>query len=390
MASLRLLLKSVLAERAGRTGKGLAPKTSEAKPATVRRLLVMKNRTCYHHCLKHLKGLGAKPVKRVRSLNAVICRFRHDADFEALAAHSMVKRVESDTKMKLHVVADSKKASTDGDSACASIKRPQFIPWGVERIGAPTVWKRTRGQGIRVAVIDTGISSRHPDLHVTRAFNTIAGGTTADQNGHGTHVSGTIAALNNSFGLVGAASRIRLFNVKAFNKDGSAFTSDIIQAIDWCIRNRMKVINMSFGMSDESESLTEIIRRAYRRGIVMVASAGNSGEQSETIDFPARLPEVIAVAATTPSNTIADFSSRGPGISVAAPGQDICSTFPVKTYTIMDGTSMAAPHVSGAAALILARNRKLRPGRVKQILEQTAVKLPGFDENAQGAGLIKL
>lgn len=390
MTSFRRLLKSVLAENTGRQGKSRALKSGAQNSATVRRMVVLKDRSGYHHCLKHLKSLGAKPVKKVRSLNAVICRFRHDADLEPLAAHAMVKRVEADTKMKLHVWTRASGDDSGTDSACASIRRPQIIPWGIEKIGAPNVWPRTRGGGIRVAVIDTGVSGTHPDLKVTRSFNAISRRPAVDLNGHGTHVAGTITALDNRFGVVGAAPKIRLYNVKAFNRSGNAFTSDIIQAIDWCIRNRMRVINMSFGMSDESESLKDIILRAFRRGIVMVASVGNNGPQADRIDFPARLPQVIGVAASTRENTIADFSSRGTGIAVAAPGENICSTIPGKAYDLMSGTSMAAPHVSGAAALLLARNRRLKPRQVKEMLQSSAVPLPGFDENAQGSGVIKL
>jgi subtilisin family serine protease len=138
-------------------------------------------------------------------------------------------------------------------------------------------------------------------------------------NGHGTHVAGTIAGLRNRFGVVGAAPKAKLYAVQAFDSNGEAFTSDIIQGIDWCIRNRMQVINMSFGLTQFSASLQEMIRKAHRSGIVMVASCGNSGKSKGVIDYPARFPETIAVAASTENNKIADFSSRGAGISLAAP-----------------------------------------------------------------------
>lgn len=387
MSHLRKLLQTAVrakrpANRIGKAGK----KGSKG----VRGMIVMKNKACYRHCLKQLKALGVKPEKTVHSLNAVVCRFHPKADLKSLEAHAMVKRVERDRKMSIHALPERSAFRLSAEDACASIRTKQVIPWGIARIQAPGVWGKTQGAPVRVAVLDTGISRTHPDLRVVRSFNCIAGQKAADQNGHGTHVAGTIAALNNRFGVVGTAPRVKLYAVKAFDKNGTAYTSDIAQGLAWCIRNKMNVVNMSFGMKDDSAAVKELIRRAYRRGIVLVASCGNDGTSSGSIDFPGRLPEVIAVAAATSDKGIAGFSSRGTGIAFAAPGVSVCSTYPGKTYRRLNGTSMAAPHVSGSAALLLARNRKLSPGRVKGLLQASAVRLAGFNSNDQGSGLVRL
>jgi subtilisin family serine protease len=349
-----------------------------------RKLVVLKSTTAYKQCLKHCKSLGIQPLKTIKAMNAILLHVHPRADLGPLKRHALVRRVESDHKIKLH---STRKKLSARISACASINSPQIIPWGIARVKAPLVWKITEGSPVRVAVLDTGIA-KHPDLRVIKSFNTITKNPVRDLNGHGTHVAGTIAALQNSFGVVGVAPKARLYAVKAFNSNGTAYTSDIIQGIAWCIRNRMKVINMSFGLTEFSASLRQIIRKANRQGIVMVASCGNSGKNSGSIDYPARFPETIAVAAATENNQIASFSSRGAGINVAAPGEDICSTYLNNSYTMMSGTSMAAPHVTGTVALLLSRRPKLSPAAVKARLQKTAKFLSGNTRKDQGSGLI--
>jgi minor extracellular protease Epr len=349
-----------------------------------RKLVVLRTQAAYKQCLQHCKSLGIQPVKTIKTMNAILLDVHPRADIGPLKRNALVRRVESDHKIKLH--ATRKKASRLF-SGCASIDKTEIIPWGISRVHAPQVWKATQGNPVRVAVLDTGIA-RHPDLRIVKSFNTINSKPVIDLNGHGTHVAGTIAALRNRFGVVGTAPKAKLYAVQAFNSGGTAYTSDIIQGIDWCIRNRMQVINMSFGLTEFSASLQQIIRKAYRQGIVMVASCGNSGTKSGTIDYPARFPETIAVAAATENNQIANFSSRGAGISLAAPGVDVCSTYLDNSYTKLNGTSMAAPQVTGAVALLLSRKPRLSPAAVKLRLQKTAKLLKGYPRKAQGSGLL--
>ncbi|MEX2462095.1 MAG: S8 family peptidase [Paenibacillaceae bacterium] len=358
--------------------------TNQSNAKFSRKLIVLRTHAAYKQCLQHCKSLGIRPVKTIKSMHAVLLHVHPRADIAPLKHHALVRRVESDHPIKLHTT--NKKASTR-ISSCASIDSAEIIPWGIARVKAPKVWEKMEGSPVRVAVLDTGIA-KHPDLHVVKSFNTISKKRVVDLNGHGTHVAGTIAALRNRFGVIGVAPKAKLYAVKAFNSSGTAFTSDIIQGIDWCIRNKMQVINMSFGLTEYSASLQQIIRQANRRGIVMVASCGNSGKSSGTIDYPARFAETIAVAATSENNQIANFSSYGAGINLAAPGVNICSTYLNKSYTKLSGTSMAAPHVTGTVALLLSRRPHLSPAAIKQCLQKTAQYLPIFTRKEQGNGLI--
>jgi subtilisin family serine protease len=148
---------------------------------------------------------------------------------------------------------------------------------------------------------------------------------------------------------------VELYDVRAFDADGTASIAAIVEGINWAIENRMNVINMSFGTSQNNAAMRQAIRRAARAGIVMVASAGNNGG---AVEYPAAYPEVVAVGALTQDNKLAPFSSRGSGLDVAAPGVGIKSTWPNNGYRVLDGTSMAAAHVSGMYALMLAGKKR--------------------------------
>jgi subtilisin len=249
-------------------------------------------------------------------------------------------RVSENVKVKLH--------------------RTDEIPWGVERVGAPSFWKQTKGQGMKVAVIDTGISSKHPDLRgQVKGRVTIANGGSGstEMDGHGTHVAGTIAAVANRRGIVGIAPAVELYDVRAFAPDGTATIADIVEGINWSVENGMHIINMSFGTSEDNYAMYHAVRQAARAGIVMVASAGNNGGRPE---YPAAYREVVAVGAIDRDSRLASFSSRGPGIDALAPGVGIKSTWLNGSYRVLDGTSMAAAHITGLYALMLANGGKNR------------------------------
>ncbi|WP_169507501.1 S8 family peptidase [Paenibacillus harenae] len=268
---------------------------------------------------------------------------------------------------------------------------PALIAWNVDRIKAPAAWKTTRGKSIKVAVIDTGIA-KHSDLLIAGGVNTINNGSYADDNGHGTHVAGILASIGASGKIAGTAPEVELFAVKALDRDGEGYLSDIVEGIDWCIQNKMQVINMSFGLlsSEGSGILRNAVKRAFKKGIIIVASAGNSGSSSGKIDEPASFPETISVAASTRSDQIAGFSSRGKGISITAPGENISSTWLNGKYRTVSGTSMASPHIAGGAALLLAGKPGLSPAAVKSKLQQRAKTLNGYNIRSQGSGLLQL
>jgi subtilisin family serine protease len=274
----------------------------------------------------------------------------------------------------------------------------QTLTWNIDRVDAEISWAISTGDPVKVGVIDTGIDLKHPDLqaNIKGGYNAINPLKSAnDDNGHGTHVAGIIAALNNSIGVVGVGPNIDLYAIKVLNASGSGYLSDVIEGLDWAVTNGMKVVNMSLGTSQDVQSFHDAITNAYNAGVVIVAAAGNSGG---AVVYPAAYPEVIAVSATDQNNQIASFSSRGPEVDLAAPGVSIYSTYKGQSYATLSGTSMAAPHVTGAAALIidtkkcdLNSDNICTPAEVQQRLEQTAKDLgdPGKD-NLYGAGLVNV
>lgn len=234
--------------------------------------------------------------------------------------------------------------------------------WGVKKIGAGTVHDGgNKGANIKVAIIDTGIDYNHPDL----AAN-YAGGrdfvnndtNPMDDNGHGTHVAGTVAARDNGVGVVGAAPEAKLYALKVLNASGSGSFSNVIAALQWARDNGMQVTNNSYGSkSDPGTIVRQAFDNAGAAGVLHIAAAGNSGNcagKNNSVGYPARYASVVAVAATDAGNKRACFSSTGPDVEISAPGVSINSTRRGGGYTVMSGTSMASPHVAGAAALVIA------------------------------------
>ncbi len=265
------------------------------------------------------------------------------------------------------------------------------IPWGVKRVNAAGAWTASLGQGIKVAVIDTGIDPEHPDLkdRVAGGYNAIdKEAPWADDHFHGTHVAGTIAATLDEKGVVGIAPKAALYSVKVLTKEGSGNLFAIMDGIMWCAQNGIQVANMSLGAAQEMPLLQYALQMAVSGGVTVVAAAGNDGK---AVNWPAAYPEAIAVAALTAGDAIAEFSSRGPEVAFIAPGVKVPSTVPlshdasgIKAYS---GTSMATPHVAGLAALAVAFGAK-DPAAVRAALKAAAAKLPGLSSSEQGSGVV--
>jgi subtilisin len=270
-------------------------------------------------------------------------------------------------------------ASIEMDIKTASVhaQGEQFIPWGVSHIRAPEVWSRSTGKRIKIGVIDTGVDYTHPDLQrsVYGGINLIQRQLMPmDDNGHGTHIAGTIAAASKNAGIIGVAPNAAIYAVKAFDYNGSAFVSDIIRGIEWSMNYQMDIINMSFGMKNHSKALEAAVHNAVYTGKVVVASSGNNGKKNQ-LDYPARFPLTIAVGATNQNHKIAAFSNRGHRIDIYAPGDKIYSTWLHGKYNIMSGTSMATSHVTGVIALMLAAKPELSPKQIKIMLQRNASTL---------------
>lgn len=271
----------------------------------------------------------------------------------------------------------------------------QTTPWGIDRVfGNEThsfgTWETASGTGIRVAVLDTGIDENHEDLPalsggVNTVDDTYYG---SDGSGHGTHVAGTVAALDNDLGVVGVAPDIDLYAVKVLGDDGRGTDATVAAGIEWVVdQGNINVINMSLG-GGHSLTIQRAVEDAYEAGVLLVASAGNSGPRPNTVNYPAAYPEVIAVSATDENDSFPSFSSRGSEVELSAPGVSILSTLPSNRYGKYSGTSMASPHVAGVAALVWSIDPNLTNIEVREILKSTAEDI-GTSPDRQGNGLVR-
>lgn len=333
------------------------------------------------------RNSGAGVIKPLALINALAAYLSPQAE-RALLERAEVLRIDED----LVINAIAKKPLPP---------QPQEeLPWGVDRINAELAWQTTKGLTVKVAILDTGIDLDHLDLqsNIKGNVSTISPLRSGnDDNGHGSHVAGTVAAIDNNIGVIGVGPEIYLYAVKVLDRTGSGWLSDLIEGIEWCINNKMEVINMSLGSSSDNQAFHDAIIKAYQAGIVLVAAAGNNGETGGAVSYPAKYPEAIAVSAVDQAGRLASFSSFGPEVDLAAPGVSIKSTYNDGYYRTLSGTSMAAPHVSGTAALALATpvgiydlngNSIWDPSEVKNKLEATAENL-GLSSYQQGAGLVR-
>jgi len=270
--------------------------------------------------------------------------------------------------------------------------------WNIKMLQAEEYHKKGfLGQGVKIGVIDTGIDHNHPDLHVVGGMWIDLYVDYDDAVMHGTHVAGIIAAKRDNFGVVGVAPEAQLYSLKVFMPTGDAPLNKIIEAIQWCVDHRLDIVNMSFGSSIPSASLKDVCQKAYEAGLLLVASAGNSGRGSvDNIIYPAKYDSVLSVGAIDENMEVADFSSRGEDLDVAAPGVNILSTYtdpPAQEhlYDYLSGTSMACPHVVGLAALIKSANPGISNVELKRRIMAFAKDLgPAGHDRDYGWGLAQL
>ena len=264
--------------------------------------------------------------------------------------------------------------------------------WALQTMRTPTAWNTTRGNGVVVAVVDSGVDGSHPDLQGalvagknTRTERGDYSSPATDADGHGTHVAGIIAARSgNGLGISGVAPQAKVMPIKALDADGTGFMSDVMEGIIWATDKGAGVINVSLGGHDATFA-DSAVSYALSRGVVVVAAAGNDGSAQPM--YPAALPGVLAVAAVDQDGQPAGYSNYGNSwVDVAAPGTDIVSTTPGARYATWTGTSMATPQVAGVAALI----RSASPSAdAAAVIGSTAYDagVPGHDR-AFGTGVV--
>jgi subtilisin len=272
------------------------------------------------------------------------------------------------------------------------------LVYGVDNINAEVVWGGAEnttnvipgqgGAGIKVAVVDTGIDCGHPDLAPNCIYGVsyVKGAKAFDDHGHGTHVAGIIAARDNGSGVIGVAPEATLYAVKVLDANGSGSWSAVASGIVWATRNNMDVISMSLGGTSFSQAVADAVQAASAAGVLVVSAAGNSG-CCDTVLYPAKLPESMAIAAVDANDQRASFSSTGPEVDVAAPGVAILSTVPTGScklcdpsgYRTLSGTSMATPHVSGTGALLMSRGFTAAQAWTQMSGTATDLGFPGFD-----------
>ena len=324
------------------------------------------------------------------------------------------------------VYDDPAVAGQDGGGDNAIVITPaeplsyEFYPWGLGAIHVPDVHQKEpglKGAGVAVAILDTGIDINHSDLikNIKGGYNALAGQDPRnyqDDNGHGTHMAGIIAARVNRLGVIGAAYQAQIVAVKVLDHNGNGRLSDLINGLGWIYTNEIKVVNMSLGFSKGNPLLEQAIERLHQAGVIMVASAGNQGVTCAQdgggddgggdsgcqpaqggVNYPAHYPGVISVAATNGDGGVTGYSQSGK-VDVAAPGGSksgwrIFSTNRGGGYGLGSGTSQAAAHVTGAITLAFQKKPQMSFDEVVTLLQWTSTDL-GEPEERQGAGLINV
>jgi serine protease len=268
--------------------------------------------------------------------------------------------------------------------------------WNFRSINVEQAWDESKGEGITVAVIDTGVT-KVPDLQNTEfveGYDFVNDQVEArDDNGHGTHVAGTIAqSTNNNYGVAGIAYKAKIMPLKVLSASGGGTVADIAESIKFAADHDAEVINMSLGGGGENKLMQEAIDYAYDKGVVIIAAAGNENRNSSS--YPARYPKVISVSATDSAGNKAPYSNYGAGVDISAPGgsetgkiiqETIKGTNGQPEFIGLQGTSMASPHVAGVAALIKASGIE-SPQQVTEILQQSVRKVKEDPLNHYGAG----
>lgn len=271
---------------------------------------------------------------------------------EFVTIYSKIKRRFIDRKISL----------PPSNVLVSDLSENNTVDWGLDKLGVELAWTNTQGEGIKVAVLDTGMALQHPDLKdaIVLSVDLTTDRNPMDLNGHGSHVSGTVGSRNTHGYIIGVAPKCQLYSGKVLNAAGSGDFEWITQGVRWAISQKVDIINMSLGCDVPYQRLHDAIIDATNAGIIVIAASGNEGsvQNKDTMGYPARYPEVIAVGAVDQNMNRSWFSSEGPELCIMAPGSQIYSCWPPDKYAMLQGTSMASPFCTGICALILSEHRK--------------------------------
>ncbi len=360
----------------------LVEKESSAKTYIVK----FKNQTGKEKFTRN--SSNAKNVKKNYKKQTTISVALSDVQAKQLESDNDVEYVELDFEAKTLSVGEFDKTT---ETAKKAKSNSQIISYGITNIGADQTFKKYDGKKVKVAILDTGVSN-HEDIAIKGGISFVDYTTSyADDNGHGTHVAGIIAAKDNKVGVVGVAPNSEIYAVKVMDKYGNGSYSNIIEALEWAIDNNIDIVNMSLGGTYNSKALHEAILQANNAGIIIVAAAGNQGNGINTITYPAKYPEVISVGAVDENYKIASFSSRNSqenGIDIVAPGVEVVSLTNDGEYATMSGTSMATPHVTGAFAALKSKNKDVTSSELINKIYETATYLG--NKNYYGYGVVNI
>jgi serine protease len=320
--------------------------------STERQAVLVMTKPAAHMAIKSLAATfdpaaaDERDVREFTAIHGFAANLTSD-EIASLKASGDVISVEPD--FERHALVDTVTTGT------------QTIPYGLNSVNAPAVWPITRGKSlnggpaIHVAIIDTGIDYKNPELAAVfkEGYNFVARTSDPlDDGGHGSHVAGTIAAANDGNGVVGIASDVDIYSLKVLNTCGSGRVADIISAVDWVIQKKNAIggnwiLNLSLGSSEPSTAEEAEFQAAAEKNILVFAASGNGGAAAGGLAYPAGYSSVVSVGAVDETNTVADFSQRGPGLKLVAPGVNVLSTFLTGLVAADDGRRINANFADG-------------------------------------------
>jgi subtilisin family serine protease len=357
--------------------------------------ITMNPEQSQHRYEQEVIGAGGTIVNS-RLASRMVTTYITKQGLDRLTNSSLVQKIEQDALRQLvrPAIQTGHSHATQKDVQ-ELLKRTQQIPWGIAAIQGGKIDDR-HAHKVTICIVDTGYDLGHPDLPNGVSFSTISdtGDAFNDTVGHGTHLAGTISGINNGIGVVGIlpSDHIKLHIVKVFGDNGEfSYASSLVDAIDRCVVDgHADVVNLSLGGPLYSQTEEEAFREFAKQGLLVVAAAGNDGDAE--CAYPACYDHVLSVAAIDYDFNNTSFSNRNFNVDLCAPGFEVASTFPrhAGSYAILSGTSMAAPHVTAAAALVWSFHRQCTAAEIRTALENTANDLShhGRDDTF-GHGLVQ-